>query len=147
MANKMALIRLDKMVVQMTNPALEVVMKEGSAEDLTGVHMGAVIIIDVVTDNKIIIITGKMDQEVMERMLRVKKVVQLAIETSQSIVGMEASVAMIVASNVDDHLGAQITIDVAIFEEQDAVTPTKENHLNNNNNNNPQKRHNKINLI
>lgn len=136
----MALTRLDKMVAQMTNPALEVVMRVESAEDLTGAHMGAVNTIDVVTDK--IITTGKMDQEATERMHRVKRVVQLEIETSQSA-GKEASAAMIATSSVDDLSGAHI--DVVTFEEQDAETQTKGNHLNNNNN--PQKRHNKINLI
>lgn len=108
----MALIRLDRMAARMTNQALEAVMKAESAEDLTDVHMGGVTI-DVETDNKIIIM-GKMDLEAKERTPLVKRVVQLEMETNQSV-GKAVLVVMIATSNVDDLSGAHI--DVVIIDE------------------------------
>jgi hypothetical protein len=100
-----------------------------------------VIIKDVVTDNRIIIIMGKTDQAATERTPLVKRVVQLEIETSQSTVGKAVLVVMIATSNAEELIGAHT--DVGSLEEQDAETRTKGNH----HNNSPQKRHNKINLI
>ena len=97
----------------MTNQALELVMKSGSAEDLTGARTG-VVIIDVVTDNKIIIIMGKMDQVARERTPLVRRVVQLEKETNQSA-GKAVLAVMIATSNVDGLLGAHI--DVVIIDE------------------------------